>query len=343
MSAHGTNYINTFDSEIATTEEIARIKSLPVSQFTTSGFVIEDSVDNFKAIVEGVFSAPASVAVLGDISGSVSKASEYEDGSLNYIIEYSPSITLDEYISIWNPTPFLSGNDVFEGSKDSNLDDMVAALEGNDVFIGYGSTQAGDYFVGGGGVDTAVYRGNWAEYTLEFKDNIGDRKEGAGATLKGISITDSVNGRDGLDYLIEVERLHFSDRKLALDVAPNENAALTLQFINVIASGLINDLSVRGLILSFFDQGYTLNSLYQLGVDRGLVSGLAGGSSNEAIAQLAYRNLFGTEADTVTTTVLAGYVGSMGQAGFLAAVAGLEDNQQAIGLTGLQETGIEYI
>ncbi|QFY89669.1 hypothetical protein D5125_09305 [Magnetovirga frankeli] len=205
----------------------------------------------------------------------------------------------------------------------NELDNILTGSSANNILTGGAGNDTID---GGAGVDIAVFSGNHSSYSIN-----------------GSAGSYTLTGPDGTDTLTNIERLQFADKKLAYDLGATENAGMSLEFINVIASSLVNDASTRGLILNFFDQGHSLNSLFQLAVDIGLVSTLAGGSSNEAVAQLAYRNLLGTEADQATTATLTGYVDIMGQAGFLAAVAGMEINQQAVGLLGLQQAGMEYL
>ncbi|MBV5299967.1 MAG: hypothetical protein JZU64_17985 [Rhodoferax sp.] len=60
-----------------------------------------------------------------------------------------------------------------------------------------------------------------------------------------------------------------------------------------------------------------------------------------------FRNLIGTEADAPTIDILVSYIdgrnGNYSQADFMAVLTGFGVNQTHIGLTGLQQTGIEFI
>jgi hypothetical protein len=84
----------------------------------------------------------------------------------------------------------------------------------------------------------------------------------------------------------------------------------------------------------------------QFAIDVAVVSLLAGSGSNADLARLIFRNVIGVEASAETVDVLTGYmdgrIASFSQADFVAAVAGLELNEQHIGLVGLQATGIEF-
>jgi hypothetical protein len=61
-----------------------------------------------------------------------------------------------------------------------------------------------DTLDGAGGIDTAVYRGPKANYTITLGD-------------QGATVTDKT-GADGADALTNIERLHFSDGDIALDI-----------------------------------------------------------------------------------------------------------------------------
>lgn len=210
---------------------------------------------------------------------------------------------------------FLSGSDSIIGSI---VADRLAGFAGNDNIDG------------GTGTDTAAYFSNRANYSLS-------------KTANGWSVS---GGNDGSDTLTNVERLQFSDKKVALDLTTDGNAAKSLEFIGVMAHGLVSNVKVVGTILSIFDQGKSMQEVCQLAIDVGLTRDLAGSTSNLDLAKLAFRNVIGSEADEGTANALAGYIqgsgGSMSQAEFLATVAQLDLNNQHIGLVGLQQTGVEY-
>jgi hypothetical protein len=88
------------------------------------------------------------------------------------------------------------------------LDDAIYGLGGNDRLFG---KKGDDILDGGTGVDTAIYQGNYSDYSLVIGQ----------ATA---NVEDSLTNRDGTDTLINVERLQFSDINVALDIGPNQNA-----------------------------------------------------------------------------------------------------------------------
>ena len=199
-----------------------------------------------------------------------------------------------------------AGNDTLTGNAQAN---QLQGLSGNDTLDG------------GLGIDTARYSGNAGTYRLTFN----------GPELEVLD----QSGVDGTDKLSNVERLNFLDKKLAVDIT--DNALETLQFIGVIAPALRDNLSIRGAVLSYFDQGHSMTNACQLALDAGWIP-----SGKIDLIQAAYKNVVGTtvDPDQATITALAPYVDQLGSAGFLAAVANLSIN---VDLAGLQQNGMEYI
>lgn len=206
-------------------------------------------------------------------------------------------------------------------------DNVLEGNEGNNTLTGAGGNDTID---GSTGRDTAVFLSSRGSNTLTRLD--------AGWTVKG---------PDGTDTLANIERLEFSGTKLALDLKATEGAGLAAQFIGLMAPSLIATPSIVGTVLGVFDQGKTLREVCQLALDIGLVAAIAGSNSNTALAAMAFRNVVGSEPSSAFTDSLVGYMdgrsASFTQAEFMATVAALELNQTHIGLTGLQQAGLEFV
>jgi hypothetical protein len=201
----------------------------------------------------------------------------------------------------------------------------------NDFFSGNGFDNAID---GGAGIDTAVYLSARSSYTVAVN----------GA---GITVTSLAGAADGTDQLANVERLQFSDRKLAFDLAPAGHAGQAAEFIGMLAPDTLANPQIVGMILGYFDAGTSMTALSQLAIDAGLVAQLAGSNSQADLARLVFRNVIGAEADAATVDALVAYMDGrtddMSRAEFMAAVAGLEVNQTHVNLVGLQATGIAFV
>ena len=298
-------------------------------------------------VMKGSFTFPVTSPTVAQVKGTALNSAIYFGDVLLETEVWGNGADLQSLINYDYQLDQLAGDDYFEGSSTVAGNDGLQGLGGNDRFKGNGGDEDGDYFFGGDGVDTSIYRGKLSEYVVRADSSIWDARLNDGSRVSGYSIEDQTADRDGKDYLNEVERLQFSDKSLALDVGATQNAGKAKLFTGAIAHALANDAATLGTILHFIDNGYSdLTSLSKLAIDVGLISNLAGGSSNEALAGLVTTNLLG-QANAIVEGMLLGYmngtIASYSQAQFLGAVAALEVNQQRVDLTGLAETGMEYI
>lgn len=208
--------------------------------------------------------------------------------------------------------------------------DSLSGLSGVDSISGLGGNDTID---GGQGIDTSQYAGGRDQFQLTK------------AAAASWTVNDTL-GIEGTDQLHDIERLHFSDKKIALDLSPGEHAGQALEFIGVLAPALVSAPSIVGSVLGLLDQGSDLQGVFQFAIDTGLVSNLAGSNSNADIAKMAYRNVTDAEADAEMTDLLVSFMdgrnAEYSQAEFLTVIAGMEINQTHINLLGLQQTGIEY-
>jgi len=84
------------------------------------------------------------------------------------------------------------------------------------------------YGTHGSGLDTAVYRGRQSDHTIQSLSDMWDGRIEGGGRVAGLKVSDSVAGRDGIDYLNEVERLQFDDGT----TVAGYNASATYRFYN---------------------------------------------------------------------------------------------------------------
>lgn len=152
-------------------------------------------------------------------------------------------------------------------------------------------------------------------------------------------------GTDGTDTLSNIERLQFSNTKLALDMGHTQPCGKAALLIGaVVGKASLTDKALVGEFLSFFDAGHTMHDAANALVNAGTMDRLAGGSSTTAYVNLIYHALVGQVATPNITAELAAYIdgGGYTKADFLAVVADLPLNQSNVGLVGLQQTGLEY-
>ena len=228
----------------------------------------------------------------------------------------------------------LYGNEVANVIKSGGGNDLIEGGSGNDSLNGGAGNDSLD---GGTGIDTAILTGSRAGYTLTV-----------GTSTKVVD----KSGIDGDDMLTSMERLQFSDTKVAIDLTAGGNAAKTAQFLGLLGFSFLSQKSVVGSLLGIFDQtGIDLPSAFNLVLNNGLVTQLAGGPSDTALIKLIHRNLAGSEVSDTVAATLAGQLlkdsgGAYSRIDLLSLGAGLDTNLQNVGLvgtTGLLATGLEYI
>lgn len=184
-----------------------------------------------------------------------------------------------------------------------------------------------DVLNGGDGIDTAIYSGTKSTYTI-------------GRTNTGFTVASQA---EGTDTLIWIERLTFSDTKVALDL---DGAAGTAALLigALLGKASLQNQSLVGAVIGMVDSGQTLADLSQLAVTNGIVSTLTGGPDNISFVKLLLRNVLGSDADTGLVSTLDAMLnaGTFTQSSLLTAAAQLDANKVQIDLVGLGITGIEY-
>lgn len=201
--------------------------------------------------------------------------------------------------------------------------DLLTGGAGNDSFTGGGGNDAID---GGAGLDGACYAGRMAEYQ-------------AGRSASGITITDSV-GRDGSDNVVDVERFHFSDISLALDLGGNAGTVAKIVGAVFGKTEVSNEVYV-GIGLYCMDAGMTYEGLMQLAIDARLGSG----ASHRAVVDLLYTNVVGSPPSPGEAAEFVALLDTnqftVPSMGVYAAEFFL--NLDNINLVGLADRGLEYV
>lgn len=244
-------------------------------------------------------------------------------------------------ISITNSfTLSVSGDTTLQGGNAGNY--FVGGDQFNTMFLGGGNSLAvggdggnrihsgtgNDVIVGGASVDTAVYGAVRAGFDIAR----------TGSTF---TVTDR-QGTLGTDTLDRVERLEFSDVKLAFDM--DGSAGNTARMIGAAlgTASLVPAYVKEGLAL--FDAGWTPTQVAALVAGLPLFQALAGSSSNSDFVRLVYRNVTGVAPSTAELNLYAGMLDSgTGRADLLAMAAATPLNGDHVNLVGLAATGLEYL
>jgi hypothetical protein len=195
-----------------------------------------------------------------------------------------------------------------------------------------------DTIDGGGGTDTITY-------TIS-RSNVALAKTGSGFT-----VTDNT-GANGIDSLLNMERLRFSDGGIALDVGATQSAGQTALLLGAVLPGrLVFDATKQALLgaaIDLFDQGYSLQTLSGAVMRLPIWDILTGKTSptNTDIATYLLTNVNGMTPDATTlisaVAALDTETSFATQGNFLWHLAESSANQAHIGLVGLTATGLAY-
>lgn len=182
--------------------------------------------DVYRVEATGLFNYSPLKINMADVTGVFTSIAMYKNNTAWE--SYTSTVPLDLNKFLFTDPNYgltiLSGDDIFIGSSTVAAKDYIRGEAGNDTFTGYGDSgsSGGDYFFGGTGVDTAIFRGKQAEYNINASTTIWDAIKDDGSRLWGFVVSDKTTNRDGYDNLVGVERLRFSDFTIGLDVAKGE-------------------------------------------------------------------------------------------------------------------------
>lgn len=203
--------------------------------------------------------------------------------------------------------------------------DRTVSLELPDVFQ---NTPGSDNFNGGPGLDTVVYAGKRADYTVQAKD--------AGLSVSRNDLS------EGVDWLQDVERLTFSDMSVAYD--STGAAGLTLRVLGaVFGQDAVHNPVYAGIGLKLLAQpGFTEAQLFSTALQVRLGDQI---SHPQAVVDVLYANVVGAAPSPeqakpfVDMLVSGGYT----PVDLAQLAAGTDLNLARVGLTGAVFQGLEYL
>ena len=204
--------------------------------------------------------------------------------------------------------------------------DKTVSLVVNDTIKGQPGT---DFFDGGLGIDTVVYSGPQERYSITKSGNR--------------YVVSEPTGSDDTDYLSNIERLQFSNCKVALDLGGNAGQAARL-IGALLGPSFIKDKALAGVVIGLIDRDYSIESIANLGLNTSFYLTLAGSTKNEDFVNHVFRNVVGrppevNEQKTYVDMLNAG----TSQAALAVMAAGTEFTASQIGLTGLTSHGWDFI
>lgn len=220
-------------------------------------------------------------------------------------------------------------NDQLIGNALNNIlqghagDDNITGDAGNDSITGGAGN---DSINGGAGVDTAYYSLTHQNYTI--------------TSNAGGHLIQANSGEEGVDTIREVERIAFTDTKLALDF--DGHAGEVSKIIGVIfGAQTLTDKQLIGIGLQRLDEGTSYAALMQ----QALESRLGTGFTDQAEIQLLYQNILGTQPsqDELNYWTNSLNTSQYTQTSLAVMAADLDLNAQNIDLVGLSQTGLAFI
>lgn len=294
---------------------------------------------------------------LGEVSqtltGSIStETATISIGDTQYVdkLAYDPPLTVEPVNSLQQTLSELqdewSGDDTFIGDRNIPQPDAVYGYGGNDRFVMTYSDGAAEKFRGGDGVDTAVFESNSEHWNIIPTTNAWNTLSQQ-TDLTGYNVTDSrfvgtdTYGEFGhILQIVEVERLEFSDKKVALDFDRGENSFKAAALIATIF-GAENISTYFAPAIDLIDQGVTEVQIAQLVIDLGLLNV----SSNEQFVSDIYENVVGITPDPLTQAIYANQLnsGELTHSGLIAigANASIVESQMPE-LDVWRENGLDY-
>ena len=197
-------------------------------------------------------------------------------------------------------------------------DDVLVGNLSNNVLRG---NRGNDQLDGGDGIDTAVFTGSRVGYTL----SIGNKTQ----------ITDE-SGLEGTDTLTKIERLHFTDKSVAIDL--DGNAGTTAKIIgSVLGKAALTNPTYVGIGLSYLDKGMSYSDLGALALNA------VGATTNDAVVSTLWLNVIGYPASTLDKAPFVKMLADGMKAGDLVVLAADTNfNTSNINIVGLALTGIEF-
>lgn len=213
---------------------------------------------------------------------------------------------------------------VIENAIGGSGDDVLLGNDANNRLQGGAGN---DWLDGRGGIDTAVFTGLRASYSLSFQDGT-------------VIVADSQAARDGTDTLVHIERLAFADTRVALDIGGN--AGFVAELIGAVyGADYVRNPALVAVGLDYADGGTSREQLTRLALEDRLGMGF---DSDQCIA-LLYQNVVGAPVPEFDLQHWRGTLASGQYTTTTLALMALAtpENALSIDLAGLQAQGLAYL
>ena len=169
----------------------------------------------------------------------------------------------------------------------SKFDDVIIGNEGNNFLKGLAGN---DMIDGGAGIDSALYAGKRADYTLSV------------SAFSGKLFVAALNGTEGTDSLVNIERLVYSDMTVNLGIVKKAATIplATLRTLEELYVGFFNRVPDADGLSYWIDQivgGNTINQVgdafYSVAAQYASLTGYSATMSNADFIKVVYKNVLG--------------------------------------------------
>jgi Ca2+-binding RTX toxin-like protein len=215
----------------------------------------------------------------------------------------------------------VNGSAYSDDLSGNNSSNVLLGNSGNDFLAGRGGN---DYIDGGRGIDTAIYAESRSAYKI-------------GSTNSGFTVSSML---EGYDSMINIERIQFSGKNIALDLHENDNAGRVVKTLGAVfgATSVIEHPDYVGIGLNLIDSGMSYGTLMTYALSA------AGANTHQSVVNLLFSNIVGHIPSEAEAKPFIDMLSSGWSIGALATMAGDTFlNQANINLVGLLQTGVEYI
>jgi len=282
---------------------------------------------DFTVDIRGTVSAPASIPVAyvqqADNTFATMRVGDFSQPWLvDYTTQYVEWNGGSGFIhfSDWDGKVHITTQEVAFAAVNPPLQLNIVGTPGNDTYTG---TAGNDTIDGAAGLDKVV---------------VSSEVAGASATRSGTTIT--VTSSQGVDTLLNVERVQFADGSIAFDLDGNAGSVARILGA-VFGPAAVDNPTYAGIGLSLLDSGMSFEAVTSLA----LRVRFGAGASDETVVAGLYENVVGVAAPQPD---LEGLVWLIGQGYFTQTTIGVFAAQHAynaasIDLVGLAESGLAYV
>ena len=211
----------------------------------------------------------------------------------------------------------------------SVIDTSVSGKKAGQVFTWNGTSAS---FIGSSAIDTLIVTNYRSESAISKLYS---------PVAPSIFTTSVTNNSSMVSAsLSSVERIKFTDSSVALDLDGAAGSAVQMLGA-VMGKDTLSNKSLVGIAISIYDQGMTETQIARLALN----AVLGTNPSNKAVVELLYKNLTGFQPDPLSEALYVGMInnGTYTQESITVMAVNLDVNKTNINITGLSQTGIEYV